>query len=72
MKKAQELRVDQFSEQKLRESHETILRLTSQVQELQERTNYLNDSGEFQDVKSNHSGNFSQVNQQGFQVRDLC
>ena len=46
MKKAQELRVDEFSIQ-MRESHETIQRLTSQIQELQERVNYLNDSGNF-------------------------
>ena len=44
---------DEFSVQKLRESHETIQRLTSQVQELQERMNYLNDSGEFEEVESN-------------------
>ena len=50
LKRAQELRVDEFSIQKLRESHETIQRVTSQVQELQERMNYLNDSGEFQEV----------------------
>ena len=37
MKRVQELRVDEFSLEKLRESHETIQRLTSQVQELQER-----------------------------------
>ena len=37
MKRAQELRVDEFSVQKLRESHETMQRLTSQVQQLQER-----------------------------------
>ena len=48
MKIAQELRVNEFSLQKLRESHETTQRLTSQVQELQERMNYMNDSGEFQ------------------------
>ena len=42
MKRAQELRVDEFSVQKLRESHEDIQRLTSQVQELQERMNSLN------------------------------
>ena len=46
LKRAQELRVDEFSGQKLRESHDTMQRLTSQVQELQERMNYLNDSGE--------------------------
>ena len=53
MKRAQELRVDEFSKQKLRESHETIQRLTSQVQELQEGVSYLSDSGEFQGVESN-------------------
>ena len=61
MKRAQEPRVDEFSFQKLRESHETIQRLTSQVQELQERMNYLNDSGEFQEVISNYSGRLSYV-----------
>ena len=44
MTRAHELRVDEFSVQKLRESHETILRLTSQLQEMQERVNYLNDT----------------------------
>ena len=39
MTRAQELRVDEFSVQKLRESHETMQRLTSQVQESQERIN---------------------------------
>ena len=34
MKRAQELRVDKFSVQKLRESHDTILRLTSHMQEM--------------------------------------
>ena len=51
MKRPQELRVDEFSIQKLRESHEIIQRLTSYVQELQERMNYLNDSGEFQESR---------------------
>ena len=37
MKRAQELRVDEFSVQKLRECHDTIQRLTSQIPELQER-----------------------------------
>ena len=74
MKRAQELRVDEFSVQKLRESFETIQRLTSQVQEKQERMNYLYDSGEFHEVESNCSGKIHTfpVNQQGFQVRDLC
>ena len=37
MKRAQELRVDKFSVQKLRESHETIQRLTSQMQQMEEQ-----------------------------------
>ena len=55
MKRAQELRVDEFSVQKLRGSHETIHRLTSQMQEMQEQMNSMNDSEEFHDVESNHS-----------------
>ena len=39
MKRVQELRVDKFSVQKLRESHETIQRLTSQLQSVQEEMN---------------------------------
>ena len=61
MKRAQELRVDEFSVQKLRESHETIQRLTSQMEEMQEQMNSMNDSGEFQAVKSDHSGRLSYV-----------
>ena len=74
MKRAQELRVDEFSIQKLRESHETIQRHTSQVQVFQERKNYLNVSGEFHEVESNCSGTCSHVpvNQQGFQVHAPC
>ena len=47
LKRAQELRVDEFSVQKLSESHDTIQKLTSQIQELQERANCMSDSGEF-------------------------
>ena len=61
MKRVQELRVDEFSVQRWRESHESIQRLTSQIQELQERMNYLNDSGEFHEAESNKSGTFSHV-----------
>ena len=61
MKRAQELRVDEFSVRKLRESHETIRRLTSQKQEMQEQMNSVNDSGEFQEVESNQSGRWSHV-----------
>ena len=64
MKRAQELRVDEFSVQKLRECHETIQTLTSQMQELQVQMNSMNDSGEFQEVESNHSGSLSFVSSQ--------
>ena len=64
MKKAQELRVDEFSVETLRESHETIQRLTLQIQELQERVNCMNDSGEFPEVESNCSGRLSHVSSQ--------
>ena len=61
MKRAQDLRVDEFSVQKLRESLGPIQRLTSQIQELQERMNFWSDSGEFQEAGSNDGGNFSHV-----------
>ena len=47
MKRAQEPRVDEASVQKLRENHETILKLTSKLQEMQELMNSINDSGNF-------------------------
>ena len=74
MKRAQELRVDEFSVQKLRYSHETIQRLTSQMQEMQEQMNSKSDSGEFQEVESNQSGRLSDVPSQParFQVLVLC
>ena len=61
LKRAQEMRVDEFSFHKLRESHATIQELTSQVQELQERVNDMNDSREFQDFESICSGKLSHV-----------
>ena len=71
MKRAQELRVDEFSVQKVRESHDTIQRLTSQIQELQERVTYLNDSGEFTEVESNFSGHFLHVLSQPARIPSL-
>ena len=56
LKRAQELRVEKFSAQKSRESLDTIQKLISQIQELQERVNCKNDSTEFQDVQSICSG----------------
>ena len=64
IKRAQELRVDGVSVQKLRESHETIQQLTSKLQQMQEQMNSMNDSGDFQDVESKHSGRLSHVSSQ--------
>ena len=70
MKRAQLLRVDEFSIQKLREvMNEIIQRLTSQVQELQERMHYLNDFGKFQEVESNDSGQISHVSSQPARIQ---
>ena len=44
MKRAQEMRIDEFSKNELRESHAAIQELTSQIQEVQERMDKLNDS----------------------------
>ena len=38
------MRMDEFSRNEVRESHATLLKLTSQVQELQERMNDMSDS----------------------------
>ena len=54
LKRAQEMRIDEFSRNELRESHAT-------VQELQERMNYVNNSGEFQEVESICIGKLSHV-----------
>ena len=61
LKRAQEMRIDEFSRNGLRESHATIQELISQIQELQERVNHLDDSREFQDVESICSGKLSHV-----------
>ena len=43
MKRAQEQRIDEVSVQKVRENHETIQQLTSQMQEMQEQMNSMDD-----------------------------
>ena len=53
--------MDEFSRNELRERHATIQELTSQVQELQERMKFMNDSKEFQDVESICNGKLSHV-----------
>ena len=47
IKRAQELRVEEVSVQKLRENFETTQRLTSQLQQMQEQMYSMNDSGDF-------------------------
>ena len=61
MKRAQEMRIDEFSRHELIESQATIQELTSQIQELQEKVNLMNVSREFQDVESIRSGKPSVV-----------
>ena len=70
LKRAQELRIDEFSRNELRESHATFQELTSQIQELQEIMICMNDSRKFQDVESICCGNYLTfpVNWQVFQV----
>ena len=48
----------------MRENHETIQKLTSQLQEMQEQMNSMNHSVEFQQVESNHSTRLSYVSSQ--------
>ena len=64
MKRVQEQRTDDVSVQKLRENHETIQKLNSQLQEMQEQMNSFMDSGQFQEVESNYSGRLSYVSSQ--------
>ena len=64
MKRSQVLRVDEFSVHKLRENHDTIQKLTFQLQEIQEQMNSMNDAGECQEVESNYSGRLSYVSSQ--------
>ena len=63
MKRAQELRVDEFSKQKLRECHETNRGSLHKYKNYRKRMNCLNDPDQFHTFP---------VNQQGFQDRALC
>ena len=47
IQRAQEQRIDEVSVQKLREIHETIQQLTSQLQQMQEQMISMDDSGDF-------------------------
>ena len=61
LKRAQEMRVDEFSRNELRESRAVVQELTSQIQELQERMNDRSDSRELQDIGSMWCGKLSHV-----------
>ena len=61
MRRAQELRADEVSVQMSRKNHETLQKLTSQLQEMQDQMNSMHDSGDCQEVESNHSGRLSYV-----------
>ena len=47
-----------------RENHETIQQLSSKLQQMQEQTNSVNDSGDFQEVEMNRSEKLSHVSSQ--------
>ena len=64
IKRAQEQRIDEVSVPKLRENRETIQQLTSQLQQMEDQTNSMNDSRAFQDVESNYCGRLSRVSSQ--------
>ena len=72
MKRAQELRVDEFSVQKKEKIMRQYKKLTSQMQEMQEQMNSMNDSGEFQEVGSNHSGRLYYVPSQPAKFSFYC
>ena len=72
MKRAQEMRIAEFSRNVLRESHANIQELTSQIQEVQERTTHMNDAGELQDVDSIRSEKLSHAPSQPAIVPSLC
>ena len=61
LKRVQGMRIDEFSRHELTESHATLQELTSQIQDLQERTNCVNVSQEFQDEESICSVRLSHV-----------
>ena len=60
IKKTEDKRIDEVCA-KIMKNHETIQKLTSHLQEMQEQMNSMSDSGEFQDVESNYSGRLSYV-----------
>ena len=58
IKKFQSSTFDTIARRRLVEDQDTILELTGKIQELQNEINWMNDSRDFQDTESIHSGNF--------------
>ena len=56
-KKFQNSTIDEFTKQKFIEDQNTMLELSGRLQELQNEVNCMNDSKDFQDAESVHSGN---------------
>ena len=65
------MRIDECSKQELRESQTSIIELTSQIQDLQDRVNSMNDSRDFQAVESICSAGSSHVPSQPTVVPSL-
>ena len=60
-KRVQELRVDEFSRDKLIEDQNTVNELMARIQELQNEVNCMNDARDFKDAESVHSRQLSHV-----------
>ena len=56
LRRVHESRVDEFSRRRLIENLDTILELTSKIEELQNEVNFLNDSRDYKDAESVRSG----------------
>ena len=63
LKKFQSFTFDTSARRRLVEDQDTILELTGKVQELQNEINCMNDSRDFQDAESVHSGQSSVASQ---------
>ena len=72
LKRAQELRTDEFSRKEFRESKFIVNELTAQIQELQDKVTFLNDSREFQDVESACYSRLSHVPSQLVVIPSPC
>ena len=65
LQKFQNSTFDEFTRQKFIEDQKTIMELSGRLQELQNEVNCMNDSKDFQDAESVHSGNSHVTSQPG-------